>query len=73
MLILQCKQKTNLVYKKESINMRDIKRLKKFEFYNQEFRFSKFIIAYDEENARKIFNKKYSWSNLDFEFKGEVK
>ena len=53
--------------------MRDIKRLKKFEFYNQEFRFSKFIIAYDEENARKIFNKKYSWSNLDFEFKGEVK
>ena len=24
-----------------------------------------------EENARKLFDKKYGWSSLDFEFKGE--
>ena len=53
--------------------MRDIKKLKKFEFYNEQGRFSKFIIAYNEENARKLFDKKYGWSSLDFEFNGEVK
>ncbi len=52
--------------------MRDIKKLKKFEFYNEQGRFSKFIIAYNEENARKLFDKKYGWSSLDFEFKGEI-
>lgn len=26
-----------------------------------------------EDNARKLFDKKYGWSSLDFEFKGEVK
>lgn len=53
--------------------MRDIRKLKRFEFHNKQYMFSKFIIAYNEENAKTLFKKKYGWSSLDFEFKGEVK